>query len=185
MGYNKLVIGDDTKFDLSSDTITAAKLLNGTTAHGPDGEAITGTYKNSSNTANAILSIGIGRTDGNGQITSYTRNAAGVTFSRTNTADGSFSQPSNLNTYTYAGLQATKAGRYAVQYRANGRGASAANNGAGLLQVDGTNISTDTTYSGVVTVTRSILVRLGVRQYSATNNGYYVMFASLDYLGPE
>lgn len=40
--YNKFVIGNTTYLDLSSDTITADKLLQGYTAHDKNGESITG-----------------------------------------------------------------------------------------------------------------------------------------------
>ncbi len=46
MAYNKVIFGDTTLIDLTSDTITAADLLSGKTAHGADGEAITGTMAN-------------------------------------------------------------------------------------------------------------------------------------------
>lgn len=43
MGVSKVVIDDRTVIDLTSDTVTAAKLVSGYTAHGADGEEITGT----------------------------------------------------------------------------------------------------------------------------------------------
>ena len=43
MGYNKFVINGATKFDLTADTVDAAHLYTGYTAHGPDGETVTGT----------------------------------------------------------------------------------------------------------------------------------------------
>lgn len=44
MGVSKVVFGSDTLIDLTADTITAADLMQGKTAHGADGEPITGTY---------------------------------------------------------------------------------------------------------------------------------------------
>lgn len=44
MGVNKVVYGDSTLIDLTSDTVTAQNLLAGATAHGANGEPITGTY---------------------------------------------------------------------------------------------------------------------------------------------
>lgn len=41
--YNKVILGDRTLIDLSSDTVTADKLLQGYTAHDKNGIAITGT----------------------------------------------------------------------------------------------------------------------------------------------
>lgn len=40
---NKVVYGDQTLIDLTSDTVSTNKLLNGYTAHGADGAPITGT----------------------------------------------------------------------------------------------------------------------------------------------
>ena len=44
MGVSKVVYGDSTLIDLTSDTVTAQNLLAGATAHGANGEPITGTY---------------------------------------------------------------------------------------------------------------------------------------------
>ena len=43
MGYSKVIFGGETLIDLTSDTVTAENLLKGFTAHGKDGEKITGT----------------------------------------------------------------------------------------------------------------------------------------------
>lgn len=43
MAVNKVVYGGNTLIDLSSDTVTADKLVKGTTAHDAKGEKITGT----------------------------------------------------------------------------------------------------------------------------------------------
>ena len=48
MAYNKIIYGGNTLIDLTGDTVTADKLLSGYTAHGADGEAITGTYQDGS-----------------------------------------------------------------------------------------------------------------------------------------
>lgn len=45
MGVNKVVYGEVPLIDLTQDTIRADKLSAGITAHGPDGEIITGTLK--------------------------------------------------------------------------------------------------------------------------------------------
>ncbi len=39
----KVVLGGETIIDLTGDTVTAAKILNGYTAHGANGSQITGT----------------------------------------------------------------------------------------------------------------------------------------------
>lgn len=41
---NKVVLGDRTLIDLTSDTVTADKILSGYTAHDASGMSITGTY---------------------------------------------------------------------------------------------------------------------------------------------
>ena len=43
MAVSKVVYGGKTLIDLTGDTVTADKLLKGITAHGKDGEAVTGT----------------------------------------------------------------------------------------------------------------------------------------------
>ena len=45
MAVSKVNYGSTTLIDLTADTVTADKLLAGYTAHGADGEAITGTYQ--------------------------------------------------------------------------------------------------------------------------------------------
>lgn len=45
MGVSKVVYGGNTIIDLTSDTVSANKLLLGETAHGADGEPIVGTYE--------------------------------------------------------------------------------------------------------------------------------------------
>lgn len=42
MAINKVVYGNQMLIDLTNDTVAAAKMLSGTTAHGANGEAITG-----------------------------------------------------------------------------------------------------------------------------------------------
>ena len=46
MAYNKVIYGGNVLIDLTEDTITAASLLSGETAHGADGEKITGAMPN-------------------------------------------------------------------------------------------------------------------------------------------
>lgn len=53
MGVSKVIFGDETIIDLTADTVTADKVLVGYTAHGADGEKITGTCDFDSNTQDA------------------------------------------------------------------------------------------------------------------------------------
>ena len=45
MGVSKVVYGNDTLVDLTSDTVTPMSLTLGATAHGADGEPIVGEYQ--------------------------------------------------------------------------------------------------------------------------------------------
>ena len=53
MAISKIVYGGNTLIDLTSDTVTKEKLLKGATAHGADGEVITGTCEYDANTQDA------------------------------------------------------------------------------------------------------------------------------------
>ena len=53
MARSKIVFGGQVLMDLTADTIKAEKLLSGYTAHGADGEAITGTCDFDANTQDA------------------------------------------------------------------------------------------------------------------------------------
>ena len=53
MAISKVIYGGETLIDLTADTITKEKLLKGTTAHGKDGEPITGTCDYDANTSEA------------------------------------------------------------------------------------------------------------------------------------
>lgn len=53
MAISKVVYGGETLIDLTADTITKDKLLKGITAHGADGETITGTCEFDANTQDA------------------------------------------------------------------------------------------------------------------------------------
>lgn len=72
MGYSKVIFGGETLIDLTSDTITKDKLLTGFTAHGADGEKITGTCAydvDSSSATAAAAEVLAGKTFAkNGQI---------------------------------------------------------------------------------------------------------------------
>ena len=46
MGNSKVVFNAKVLIDLTKDTVAAAKLLEGATAHGKDGERVTGTIPN-------------------------------------------------------------------------------------------------------------------------------------------
>ena len=53
MAISKVIYGGKTLLDLTADTVTAEKVLNGYTTHGADGEKITGTCDYDANTQDA------------------------------------------------------------------------------------------------------------------------------------
>lgn len=53
MGVSKVIYGNQTLIDLTSDTVEASKLLQGYTAHGADGEAISGSCAYDADTSDA------------------------------------------------------------------------------------------------------------------------------------
>lgn len=65
MAINKLVVGSEVKFDLTTDTVTADKLAEGYTAHDKAGNQIIGTNTNdidSSEATAAVAEVLIGKT---------------------------------------------------------------------------------------------------------------------------
>ena len=54
---NKLVVGNETKFDLTADTVTEDKLLKGATAHDKSGAPITGTCTFDADTQDATAAV--------------------------------------------------------------------------------------------------------------------------------
>ena len=57
MAISKVVYGGNTLIDLTADTISADVLKKGFTAHGADGEAITGTCEHDANTQDATVAV--------------------------------------------------------------------------------------------------------------------------------
>lgn len=54
---NKLILGTETVFDLTADTVSADKLTKGITAHDKSGAPITGTNTNDANTQDATAKV--------------------------------------------------------------------------------------------------------------------------------
>lgn len=54
---NKLIVGNETKFDLTADTVTEDKLLKGATAHDKSGAPITGTCTYDADTQDATAAV--------------------------------------------------------------------------------------------------------------------------------
>ena len=57
MAYNKIIYGGNTLIDLTADTVTAADLAEGITAHDASGAAITGTSTKDSDTSDATAAV--------------------------------------------------------------------------------------------------------------------------------
>ena len=97
MAISKIVYGGNTLIDLTADTVTKEKLLEGTTAHGANGELITGTCDFDANTQDAtatdteILSGKTAYNKGN-KITGTMKNNGAVNGTIT-TKDGAYTVP--------------------------------------------------------------------------------------------
>lgn len=57
MAISKVVYGGETLIDLTADSVTKDKILKGYTAHGADGEPITGTCEFDANTQDATVAV--------------------------------------------------------------------------------------------------------------------------------
>lgn len=97
MAVSKVVYGGKTLIDLTGDTVTADKLLSGITAHGKDGELVTGacTFDVDSNDATAaVAEILIGKTAyARGTKLTGTMPNNGAVTGKINTKDGSYTIP--------------------------------------------------------------------------------------------
>lgn len=96
MAINKVIFGGDTLIDLTADTITAADLTSGVTAHDKSGVVITGTNTYDSDTSDDTAAVGqilIGKT----------AHARGTQLTGTMPNNGSA-----------AGIISTKAGQYTI-----------------------------------------------------------------------
>lgn len=95
MAVSKVIYGDQTLIDLTADTIEAQHLKKGYTAHGADGELITGTNEHDSNTMDAtatdaeILSGKIAYVKGTRKTGTMKNN--GAVSGTINTKDGTYS----------------------------------------------------------------------------------------------
>lgn len=96
MGYNKIIYGDKTLIDLTGDTITADKLLTGVTAHGMDGEAITGTCNYDVDSSDATAQV------------------AEILSGKTAYARGAYLTGTMVNNGAVSGTISTKAGKYTI-----------------------------------------------------------------------
>lgn len=96
MGVSKFIYDGEVKFDLTSDTVEASKLLKGYTAHGADGEPVTGTCEFDVDSSDC------------------TATAAEVLSGKTFAKGGSVITGGMKNNGAVAGSISTKAGKYTV-----------------------------------------------------------------------
>jgi hypothetical protein len=129
---NKLVYNNETKFDLTSDTITAADLAYGVTAHDMSGAPITGTNTNDVDSSGATAAV------------------AEVLATKTFAARGSVLTGTMPNNGAVSGNISTKSGTYSI--------AQGYHDGSGSVAIDSTeqakiiagNIKAGVTILGVV-----------------------------------
>jgi hypothetical protein len=112
MAISKVVYGGETLIDLTADTVTKDKILKGYTAHGADGEAITGTCEYDANTQDA------------------TATEAEILASKTAYNKGVKITGTMKNNGAVTGKISTKAGKYTVP--------QGYHDGSGTVQIDST-----------------------------------------------
>ena len=112
MGVSKVIFGNQTIIDLTADSITASDLAYGKTAHGADGEPITGSNTYDADTSDA------------------TATAAEILTGKSGYVNGVKISGSMPNRGGVTGTIATKAGSYAIP---NGY-----HDGSGTVEIDST-----------------------------------------------
>ena len=112
MAISKVVYGGNTLMDLTADTVTKDKILKGYTAHGADGEPITGTCEYDANTQDA------------------TATDAEILSGKTAYTKGTKKTGTMKNNGAVAGKITTKAGKYTVP--------QGYHDGSGSVEIDST-----------------------------------------------
>lgn len=112
MAISKVIYGGQTLIDLTADNVTADKMLKGTTAHGANGESITGSCEFDANTQDA------------------TATAAEILASKTAYNKGVKVTGTMKNNGAVAGKISAKAGKYTVP--------QGYHDGSGTVQIDAT-----------------------------------------------
>lgn len=112
MGVSKVVYGGKTLIDLTGDTVTADKLLEGSKAHGADGEVINGTCTYDADTQDATAA------------------AAEILSGKTAYNKGNKLTGTMKNNGAVAGKITTKAGKYTIP--------QGFHDGSGTVQIDST-----------------------------------------------
>lgn len=112
MAISKFIYDGEVKFDLTQDTVTADRLLRGTTAHGADGDAVIGTCDFD--------------VDSSGATATAAEVLAGKTFAK----GGQVHTGTMKNNGAVSGTINTKAGKYIVP--------QGFHDGSGTVQIDAT-----------------------------------------------
>lgn len=96
MAINKVIYGNNILIDLTADSVTADKLLSGVTAHGADGESMTGT-----------CTYDVDSTDATAKV-------AEILSGKTAYARGVKLEGTMVNNGAVSGTISTKAGKYTI-----------------------------------------------------------------------
>ena len=131
MAINKVIYGGQTLIDLTGDTITADKLLADYTAHGKDGEAITGTCTFDANSGDATAAV------------------AEILSGKTAYARGTKLTGTMPNKGAVTGTISTKAGEYTIPQGYHDGGGKVQIDTAEQAKIVGANIREGVTILGV------------------------------------
>lgn len=131
MAINKVIYGGQTLIDLTGDTITADKLLADYTAHGKDGEAITGTCTFDVNSGDATAAV------------------AEILSGKTAYARGTKLTGTMPNKGAVTGTISTKAGEYTIPQGYHDGGGKVQIDTAEQAKIVGANIREGVTILGV------------------------------------
>lgn len=152
MKISKVIYGGQTLIDLTGDTVTADKLLKGTTAHGKDGELVTGTCEFDVDSGDATVAAAEILKD----KTAYARGAKVVgTMPNNGAANGTIA----TKTGVYTIPQGYHDGSGKVQIDTTEQGKIVANNirkGVTILGVTGSMSSTEGANPQAKTVTPTV-----------------------------
>ena len=168
MAYNKIIYGGVTLIDLTADTVDAAHLLSGTTAHGADGEIVEGTCTYDADTSDANADAGdvlLGKTaykDGV-KLTGTMPNKAAVAGT-ISTKDGTYTIPAGYhNGSGSVGISSTEQAKIIE---------GNIKNGVQILGVTGT-------YTGAAITTQSKTVTPGTTQFTVSPDAGYDYLTSV------
>ena len=131
MAINKVIYGGNTLIDLTGDTVTADKLLADYTAHGKDGEAITGTCTFDVNSGDATAAV------------------AEILSGKTAYARGTKLTGTMPNKGAVTGTISTKAGEYTIPQGYHDGGGKVQIDTAEQAKIVGANIREGVTILGV------------------------------------